>query len=382
MPRSLHPGMTRTSVAITAVTLLTGALVAFASSTRPAEAADGPVPGLPAIQCPPIGPQYPEGTINSCEFQQDPDGYATNGSWLNFPQVGRAGSPKAKQWALVPLSMMSTSVIFTYKNWQNGAEGEKTGTEFWYDTQAFFVSPPGSPAPYGYSAPIPVRTVAFGSVPAEVTLQVRQERDADGLPRPLRFRPHDYTLSRGGVETTSVVESASLEARVSVGVTRLEVDGVDVQLGSGCSTGSLGAVNLSTQRLAVDSDPTLADPPRNMEDVVFDPTVHQYGINGGTFAGSIDIPAFTGCTTASGDDVSALLTAAVSEDGAPLSVRVGATNCQIYDENFNARPIPTGVTRPDDPRAGCFESTHPNPKIVTVPKPFELPTEAPRTVDR
>ncbi|WP_286690720.1 hypothetical protein [Aeromicrobium sp. REDSEA-S38_B2] len=337
---------------------------------------------MPFIPCPSIGAEYPEGTLNSCESLPDPDRYATNGSWLNFPQVGRAGSPKTKQWAQVPLSMMSTSVIFTYKNWPDGAAGEKTGTEFWYDTQAFFVSPSGSPAPYGYSAPIHVRTLAFGSVPAEITLQVRQERRADGVPEPLRFRPHDYTLSRGGNDTTSVVESASLEARVSIGVTRLKVDGVDVQLGPRCSTGSLGAVNLSSRRLAVDSDPTLVNPQRNMEDVVFDPEIYQYGINGGTLQGTIDIPAFVGCTTASGDDVSPLLTAAVSEDGAPLSIRIGATNCQIYDEKFDARPIPTGVTRPDDPRAGCFDSTHPNPKIVTVPKPFPIPDEAPRTARR
>lgn len=375
MPRSLRPGMTRTSVAITAVTLLTGALVALASSSQPADAADGPVPGLPFIPCPTVGPQYPEGTANSCELQQDPDAYATNGSWLNFPQLGLAGSPKAKQWTRVPLSMMATSIIFTTKAWTDQGVGERVGNEWWYDAQAFFVSPPGSRYPYGDSAPIPVRTVAFGSVPVEATLQVSQARTAESLPEPLRFRPHDYKIARTSGDTM-IVESAALDADVTISVRSLTVDGVDVELGDTCRSRRAASLHLESKELRVDQ------PERDLEFEVFDPEIYQYGINGGALQGSIDIPSFTGCTTASGDDVSALLTAAVSEDDAPLSVRMGATNCQIYDEKFNARPIPAGVTRPDDPRAGCFESSHPNPKVVTVPKPFELPTEAPRTVIR
>lgn len=370
MPRSLRPGMSRSTVVITAVTLLTGALVALASTSRSAEAADGPVPGLPAISCPSIGAEYPEGTRNSCAEFPDPDSYATNGTWLNFPQVGLAGSPKAKQWTRVPLSMMATSVIFTYKGWGDGAVGEKSETEFWYDTQAFFVSPPGSSHPYGDSAPIPIRTVAFGSVPVEATLQVSQARTADGLPEPLRFRPHDYKLARAN-GNTMVVESAALDAKVIVAVRSLVVDGVDVQLGDSCRSQRPASLQLESKELRVDQ------PERDLEYEVFDPDVYQYGINGGTLQGVIDIPAFTGCSTASGDDVSPLLTAAVSEEDAPLSVRLGATNCQIYDENFNARPIPAGVERPDDPRAGCMDSFHPNPKVVTVPNVFDIPDHAP-----
>ncbi len=377
--------------------LLAGCVAAAGLMALPSSSVaddDGAVPGLPALTCPGIGEEFPEGTDNSCRSQADPDDYANNGSWLNFPQVGLVGSRPTKQWAQVPLTMMSASVIFNYFNHPTDqVPGEKTTTEWWYDIKAFFVSPEGSREPYGDSALMPVRTVAFGTIPVEATLQVRQERDANGDPVPLSLLPHDYTIYRGTpqTETTKVVEKTELTGNVDIAVRSLKVDGVDIGLGATCQTGSHAKIRVSSPRVTSDQEPGYEGSFGRFEDIEFDPTTMQYGIQGGTLTGQIDIPAFVGCSTKTGDDISPLLTSAISADDNPLSVRVGATNCQIYDfwdgggddpdnpdySKYGSRPIPAGVNDPADPKAGCVASSHPNPKIVTVPEPFDFPDYAP-----
>lgn len=343
-------------------------------STPAALAEPGAEPGLPYLGCPSPPPDAPSGTADSCNISDSE--YVNNGAWLNFPQVGMAGSTKTKQWARVPLSMMAANIIYFYYN-RPGSDvpGQKVNNEFWYDIRAFFVSPQGSDRNYGDSALIPVRTVAFGSIPVEATLQVSQQRDKDGLPVPLSFRPHDYQVVSPDPNASirSVVTEAELAARVSVRVVDLTVDGVDLQMDATCTTG-LGDLNLTTRRLEVDQPNDYVG--ASLLEEVFDPTVYQYGILGGTLTGKLDIPAFSGCGTASGDDLSPLLTAALSGPGNPVSARVGATNCQIY-EGYYGRPIPPGVNSPKDPRAGCFPSWVANPKIVTVPLPFDFPDQAP-----
>lgn len=345
-------------------------------STPAALAEPGAEPGLPYLRCPSPPSDAPPGTADSCNSSDD---YVNNGAWLNFPQVGMAGSTKSKQWARIPLSMMAANIIFFYYN-RPGSDvpGQKVENEFWYDIRAFFVSPQGSDRNYGDSALIPVRTVAFGSVPVEATLQVSQKRDARGLPVPLRLKPHDYKVVPPDSNFTSrtVVDSVALNADVIFRVIDLTVDGIDLNLVGTCQTGA--ALRLRSKELIVD-EPVGYSNEQGLSklEMEFDPKVYQYGIQGGTLTGTLDIPAFSGCGTASGDDLSPLLTAALSGPGNPVSARVGATNCQIYDENYNARPIPPGVNNPKDPRAGCFVSWHPNPKIVTVPEPFEFPDQAP-----
>lgn len=353
---------------------------------------DGARPGLPRVTCPTIE-DFPDGTDNSCRTQADPDDYANNGTWLNFPQVGLVGSLPTKQWAPVPLSMVTSSIIFTYLSHPEQVPGEKTNTEFWYDVKSFFVSPAGSSDPYGDSALMPVRTVAFGSIPVEATLQVSQQRDADGDPVPLRFRPHDYAIWRGTpeVEYTKVVEKAELNGEVTVRLRSLTVDGVDVGLRSTCRTATSAKLSVSSRRVTSDQEPGYSGSLGRFEDIEFDPTTMQYGVSGGTLTGTIDIPAFTECSTTTGDDLSPLLTSAISSDGNPIAVRVGATNCAIYDfwdgagddpdnpdySKFGSRPLPPGVNDPADPRAQCVPSTTENPKVVTVPQPFDLPDYAP-----
>ncbi len=357
------------------VVLFVSCILTALMSGGPAQAdPPGAQPGLPYLRCLPKPPGTPEGTLDSCNGSDD---YVNAGSFLNFPQVGLAGSVKAKQWTQVPLTMVSASVLFYYYDHPGRAQpGDKIAQEWWYEIRAFFNSPRGSRDNYGDSAPIPVRTVAFGSIPVQATLQVSQQRDGAGLPVPLRFRPHDYRVDRGlGSGFTSVVEKSTLSAKVRVRVKKLVVDGVDVGLGQDCSTAGLNDLTLSSKQLEVDTLDDNAPIPELERQ--FDPTEYQYGIYGGTLRGSIDIGAFAKCSTASGDDISPLLTSALSEADNPVAVRIGATNCQLYDDVGNGGPIPPGVNDPEDPRAGCNPSVAANPRIVTVPKRFDLPDTAP-----
>lgn len=336
----------------------------------------GAEPGLPYLRCLPNPPGTPEDVSGSCAT----DEYANRGSFLNFPQVGLAGSVKAKQWARVPLSMVSASVQFFYVQHYGTEPGALAGPEFWYEIRAFFVSPKGSADNYGDSAEIPVRTVAFGSIPVTATLQVSQERDQDDLPVPLRLSPHDYQqIGVPPMQRRYTVDATTMRTRMTVRIRKLVVDGVDVGLNRQCRTAGLNELELNTKKLVVNEEIGYQGSPLGKLEDEFDPTIYQYGIQGGTLQGSLDIGRFTGCSTRTGDDLSPLLTSALSDEATPVSVRVGATNCQIYD-SVGGRPIPPGVNDPDDPRAGCVKSEHPNPKIVTVPKRFDLPSTPPQHV--
>ena len=338
-----------------------------------------PEAGIPRLDCP-VEDYYPE---QPCAPGDDT--IVNFFSWYGTSQVGLTGSKVAKQWTKIPLTMLAANALFYYKTHPGQGEvppGEMINTEFGYLVRAFLVSPKGSKDDYGDSAPIKVRTVAFGSIPVEVTLQVSQERDAAGLPKPLVYRPHDYSIEppagRPDLVSQVVIDEARLEANLNVRVTRVVVDGVDVGLGDSCQTGSGARLEASSEELKADE--YLEPPPDGSPgwlEYRFDPAKYLYGIYGGTMSGTVDIPPFSGCSTRSGDDVSPLLTSALSEEGNPVSLRIGALGCNVFDENFNLVPIPPGTNRPDDPKAMCNPSTTPNQKIVTVPKPFDIPDYAP-----
>ena len=79
-----------------------------------------------------------------------------------------------------------------------------------YDIAAFLV-PSNTTESYGNSPAITVRTVAFGSIPAEVQLQLRQRRDSDGLPIQL----HHFRLQ---VRIIGIIGGDQVEATVAIEV--------------------------------------------------------------------------------------------------------------------------------------------------------------------
>ncbi|RYJ07080.1 MAG: hypothetical protein EON52_03070 [Actinomycetales bacterium] len=326
-----------------------GVLVAAPMSSQ-ADEADNP--GLPRLPCSPQQVQDGFCTSDGNAFERNAN------NWLNNAQNGLTGSVRAKQWARLPLTMLASNVLFSNRP----GDGSITNL-FQYDS--FFVSPKGSGHPYGDTALIPVRTVAFGSIPATVTLQVSQRRDADGLPVPVHLEAEQVDIA--GPPAKTVLPPVVLDETVSVRVRSLSVDGVDVQLQKTCRTGT-------SARLRASSEATEYDAAAGSPDDQFDQAHGFFGLSGGTLNGTIDIPAFSGCTTATGDDVSPLLTSAISSTGNPLSITIGAVGCFSFTDT---RPLPTqpGATTPE--AANCFEGATTNPDTRTIPFPRDFPDFAP-----
>jgi hypothetical protein len=345
-----------------------GLLVTMPGSSQADEPGGPDNPGLPHIVC-----TQEQQALGACVGDEERNLY----NWLNYAQLGRTGSLPAKQWARIPLTMLASTAVFYNKNHsaESPGPGELLDEQF-IEADAFLVSPKGSKDSYGDSAMIPVRTVAFGSIPVELTLQVSQVRDGDDLPRSIHVTTAQevYATEEDGYTSRVVVRPAVIDEPLFVRVRKIVVDGVDVQLdGATCRTTQTSRLRVASDRqeMVLDS----RDPTRSVSDDVFDPDRGFYGLSGGTLNGTIDIPAFTGCGTSSGDDLSPLLTSAVSSPDNPVTLRVGALGCFSFNDE---RPLPTqpGANTPDE--AGCSEINNPNnPKVRTIPYPLDLPDYAP-----
>ncbi len=339
-----------------AIGLSLASVVALVGLPSAGTAEPGPWPGLPAV------PEHPVIT-NS--------GDRNLTGWLNPPANGVAGSVASQQWLRMPTMAIANNIVFdtTEQNTEDTSDGA-----VFYDArfapEYFLVSPPGSAEPYGYGPVMPVRTVAFGSIPVEVEIQVRQQRDPDGLPVPIS----SYVVERYVYDSTSPSANgqrllflpASIDAQVSIAVLGLEVDGVDVGIGPRCSTPP-------TARLSAES-PAYANPGGEEDLTVFDPRDGANGFVGGTFYGTVDIPGFTSCRTSTGDDLAPLLTSALSGPQNPVAVQYGSLFCVSPDGEGPPRP---GQSTPE--AAGCsqFQYAPENPDLWAVPLPWDLPGFAP-----
>lgn len=358
---------------LTALLTVALALVASIVGVASADERTGIYPGLPFIECP---DELPPSDYDPCST---PD-FANRYGWINGVSLGRTGSPKAKQWARIPLMTMGNNILIG-----NRVDGEDR--EYTIDIRTFLVSPKGSDRNYGRSPLIPVRTVAFGSIPVEVTLQLQQRLDADGYPVPFYLRSVENVTAEDGGRRTKV-EPAALAADVDVQIRSLKVDGNDVGLDDSCGTGTRSRLSVTSKPLDVLEEPGYVGPSffgKSFD--TFDPAEAFYGLYGGTLEGSIDIASLEGCSTRSGDDVSPVLTAALSGPGNPVTLQVGSFNCVKYTDDFSmALPPRPGATTPEE--IGCAQNYYEtpdesvtNPRVRTVPRPLDFPDEAPRHVE-
>lgn len=262
------------------------------------------------------------------------------GSYVGVAQGGVSQAAKARQWAQVPMQAVGAYNVARYFPYdQPDPLNRALRAEFTVYT--YLVAPAGSEHNYGMSPTFTVRTVAFGAIPTEATLQLIQRRGSDGLPLPIIVTASEFKSTDG----TTVMEDTKIEDVVTLRVTRLVVDGVDLRLGKGCQTAQPGKLSLLGKGFS------------SLDDVITSKpwlTGNFAPGTGGLLAGTVDVPAFGGCVTASGEDVSQLLTRTVSGPGNDVRLHVsgpGACN----------RPIPpatggTGPPRPGDTTleaAGC-----------------------------
>lgn len=338
------------------------AVAGLGASSAMAKEGEGRTPGLPFIPCPTLPEKY--GYV--CP---EPDSQERWG-WFNSAQVGMTGSVAAKQWGRIPLTMLATSAIF-YNEWFLESGPGEVANDLFVEAQAFMVSPKGSKDSYGDSAYIPVRTVAFGSIPVEVTLQVSQRRDRHDLPVPIQVKSNDQNIRATPTRPGHTrYRPTKVDDRLNVRVRDVKVDGVDVGLGDTCQTGPTARLRVESE--SIDLFGTVEN--NGNPDADFDPAHGHIGIHGGTLNGTVDIPAFGGCTTSTGDDLSPLLTSAIAGKANPVTLRLGALSCFTSSPEGWLLPTQPGATTPEE--AGCFEAGFP-PKVRTIPDPLPFPDHAP-----
>ena len=260
-------------------------------------------------------------------------------------------SLRAKQWFRLPTLTITTDTDYGQPEFWNDPFDPVHGCNQPFSAEPTTVfsnlyvhSPEGAPETYGYFPPVTVRTVAFGAIPVEATVQISQLRDAENLPMPLRSEAvaEFYWLianEKGGRScgpdyqgrTGGILHDATTTGKVNVRVSDLSIDGVRLDIGSHCGTVEPAEISMIGKGWW-GADPDLIGPLPPAPDTPY------YGVSsGGLLNGTIDIPAFTGCLVGT-EDVSPLLTTSVSGPGNPTMARQFTTSTRPVPAPF---PIPT-----------------------------------------
>lgn len=208
-----------------------------------------------------------------------------------------------------------------------------------FDNYVYALSPEGAPDAFGHFPPTRIRTVAFGSIPAEVTMHISQLRDQENLPVPLVATTFASSYSGSpGERAGNRNFDTKVTGEVSVRLSDLVVDGVPVDLGPDCKTGEpatlAGLRGQGFWREGVGAAPEDEVPDTQIPGRWLT-TPYYTAPNGGLLSGAIDVPAFTNCGTG-GEDLSPLLTAMASGPGNSLTIRQSPTG----------QCFPTGLGKP------------------------------------
>jgi hypothetical protein len=201
------------------------------------------------------------------------------------------------------------------------------------DGRVWVESPRNSKLRYGTFAPVQVKTLAFGSIPATATLHVTQPVNPDGFVAPLRltYLQDANTLPpSGGVVTANkrwpgfsfpandgaqyATQYFSVTGPVDVRLSKVEIDGRPIDVGTRCHTERPGRITLGSPTgpySVFASASSLKGRPGGAQVL---------NVNGaGSAQGAVSIPAFSGCGNGS-EDLDPLVTALVSGSGNPVDV--------------------------------------------------------------
>jgi hypothetical protein len=325
--------MSKTVRRLLAVLLLGTALPLGALSASSAD--EGPYPGLPPLR-------HVDGQISS--------------RWGSTISGGIANSRRARQWARTPLMASAYNVVLR----PLPPEESPPGFYGCMDTYAFvyFVSAPGAAHHYGTTPDITVRTVAFGDIPVEATVQLEQRRDGEARPLPISFHSAGCYLEVPGPHGARQVRDTDIEDRLFVRVKRVEVDGLAVRLAADCRTAEPGSLRLHGKGWW---DDEVAGEGGQID--ILHPwlTGNFSPSQGGLLTGTLDVGRFAGCTTADGDDLSRLLTATVAGPGNPVRLTTtGAFGCR-------GPRLPNGTFGPPAPGMGASDLTCPPGMPAPIP---------------
>ncbi len=152
---------------------------------------------------------------------------ATFGGWANTSSGGMSYATRAKQWFRTPAGM-ATSEAINLPNLE-----DPRGEDQFLRAKTYFVSPEGAPENYGYLEPMVIRSVGFGLMPVEATVQVSQRR-ANGFPVPFHIVMHNSIVSFNPYRY--YYGPALVNDALNVRILAVKIDGVDVGLTGNCRT--------------------------------------------------------------------------------------------------------------------------------------------------
>lgn len=245
-----------------------------------------------------------------------------NGAVTSALTVGTTDVVKVKQAIRLPVTLIGANLVGQYYNNVVGRKSTQYRQSF--PTRVFVQSPTGSPHLWGDLPPITSTALAFSMIPVKVTTHLSQVRDASDLPTPIQIRVDSAPIpGSSAFDLFDVEASGSLTIRLD-GIT---VDGRPLDVGPSCRGAAPVALAFTGKYVPVPGQrPT--------------PPTYYYPIFGGDLYGALDIPAFTGCRSASGEDFSALFTSALSGKGYPVHLIQGATDAANH---LSCPPDPTGA---------------------------------------
>lgn len=277
------------------------------------------------ISVPPRWPGLPPATA--------PNGWnvrSTGGDWSD----GLSEATRAQQWLKIPAQAEAFQEFAAPETTFPADDSEGRLVSQTITASLALSSPKGAKYGYGIGIPATVHTVAFGAVPIQVRVQLEQVRDANNLPVPLQLVAPILTYKadqqvRPGV-LSKVRSDLAITGHVRVRLTALAVDGVDVGL-SDCVS---APIDLDLKSVTIwtgdpDTDPNAApavqgSQPGSLAQTNWMAARGIGSVNGGAVTGDVDIPAFSHCVTKSGEDLSPLLTDAISGPDNPVTVGYGS----------------------------------------------------------
>lgn len=294
--------------------------------------------------------------------------YPESGKWVAVRATSINYAAAAKQWIrLPPLFVSAYNRRSTNLIDRRCLEG--VGVLYPYqdrvtrDATMHFRSSANAPAAYGYVGPFTVRTVAFGSIPVEARVQLRQLRTGDNksVGIDIKAPEQNFCPDRGPLpaEKTLHVSSADVKGKLEVAVTGLEVDGVDLKLRKTCRTRQPAALTLSSTEYfaTVESDGILLkefytkngaemhrlEPQEEPKEANLFTTPVFNLVYGGLLTGNVTIPAFAACLTEGGEDISKLLTTTVAGNDNPVIVRAEGLDSLPSETPLPDLPFPTAA---------------------------------------
>ncbi|MGJ9412652.1 hypothetical protein ACHAAC_08065 [Aeromicrobium sp. CF4.19] len=311
-PQPRRLGRATSRLAAAAVLLLSFGVLQSSAETGIPEHPNFPGQGLPDHRAAGVGGQYVAPQVRGNNY------VSAAKQWVSVPTIPTAAYLRntretAEQFDPTCLRLDGQS---NRKSWQANVVLLNSAAD------------PEAPNRFGATRDFDVRTVAFGAIPVEATIALEQPRDSAGVVVPADFEitSGEYcpgygpfpTRPPGGPTGNTFANAATIDGEVRTSVRSLHIDGVPVEVSDSC--GAEGAQLEVTSTPYIRWDPSIT-PEEQPTRPNFTTTPYYNPAVGGRLFGTVDIPAFSGCLTATGDDLSPLLTSAVSGPGNPLEMR-------------------------------------------------------------